>query len=74
MHGISTGSAVYDRLARDLTDRGYRVLIFDTWGRGYTDSPAAIYNEALYTSQLAMLLQKVGWTRCSVIGVSLGSK
>ncbi|KAI9480693.1 MAG: Alpha/Beta hydrolase protein [Benjaminiella poitrasii] len=73
IHGISTGSAVYDKLARYLAEeKGHYVLIYDIWGRGYTQAPPISYDEALYTSQLAMLLQKVGWTKTDVIGVSLG--
>ena len=48
------------------------MLVYDLWGRGYSQAPPAKYNEALYTSQLAMLLQKVGWDKTDVIGVSLG--
>lgn len=48
--------------------------MFDLWGRGYSQAPYAIYDEALYTTQLAMLLQKVGWDVADVIGVSLGGK
>jgi pimeloyl-ACP methyl ester carboxylesterase len=47
-------------------------LIYDLWGRGYSQAPAVTYDEALYTSQLAMLLQKVGWDKTGVVGVSLG--
>ncbi|GAA5810418.1 hypothetical protein MFLAVUS_003839 [Mucor flavus] len=72
VHGITTGSSVYDKLARDLADKGHHVLVYDIWGRGYSQAPAVNYDEALYTSQLAMLLQKVGWDRTDVVGVSLG--
>lgn len=46
--------------------------MYDLWGRGYSQAPAVAYDEALYASQLAMLLQKVGWHTTDVIGVSLG--
>ncbi|CAO3655527.1 unnamed protein product [Mucor hiemalis] len=72
VHGISTGSSVYDKLARDLANDGHHVLVYDLWGRGYSQAPPTSYNEALYTSQLALLLQKVGWDKTDVIGVSLG--
>lgn len=47
-------------------------MVYDSWGRGFSQAPAGLYNEALYTSQLALLLQKVGWEKTDVIGVSLG--
>ncbi|KAI9494894.1 Alpha/Beta hydrolase protein [Zychaea mexicana] len=73
IHGISTGSPSYDKLARYMADAGHHVLVFDLWGRGYSDAPATYYDEGLYTSQLALLLQKVGWhSDVDVVGVSLG--
>ena len=56
-------------------DAGHYVLVFDLWGRGYSDAPPAYYDESLYTNQLALLLQKVGWhSDVDVVGVSLGGK
>lgn len=49
-------------------------MLFDLWGRGYSDAPYTYYDETLYTNQVALLLQKVGWTKTNVIGVSLGGK
>ncbi|KAI8145129.1 Alpha/Beta hydrolase protein [Fennellomyces sp. T-0311] len=73
IHGISTGSPSYDKLARYMADAGHHVLVFDLWGRGYSDAPAAPYDEGLYTTQLALLLQKIGWhSDVDVVGVSLG--
>ncbi|KAG2221902.1 hypothetical protein INT45_013238 [Circinella minor] len=73
VHGISTGSPTYDKLARYMADAGHNVLVFDLWGRGYSDAPPTYYDESLYTTQLALLLQKVGWdSDVDVVGVSLG--
>ncbi|KAI9315889.1 Alpha/Beta hydrolase protein [Dichotomocladium elegans] len=72
VHGISSGAVTYDKLARDLVDEGFHVLVYDLWGRGYSDAPPANYDDSLYTIQLALLLQKVGWTKAHVVGVSLG--
>ncbi|EIE79339.1 hypothetical protein RO3G_04044 [Rhizopus delemar RA 99-880] len=72
VHGISTGSSCYDKLARELAESGHHVLVYDLYGRGYSDAPHTFYDESLYTSQLALLLHKVGWEKASVVGVSLG--
>ncbi|CAO3612463.1 unnamed protein product [Cunninghamella blakesleeana] len=72
IHGISTGSSVYNKVARNLAKNNHRVLIFDLWGRGYSEAPFTYYDDTLYTNQVALLLQKVGWTKTNVIGVSLG--
>ena len=47
-------------------------LAFDLWGRGFSEAPVANYDESLYTTQLALLLQRVGWEKTSVVGMSLG--
>ncbi|KAI9248585.1 Alpha/Beta hydrolase protein [Phascolomyces articulosus] len=73
IHGISTGSPTYDKLARYMADAGHYVLVFDLWGRGYSDAPITYYDESLYTNQVALLLQKIGWhSNVDVVGVSLG--
>ncbi|KAI8993553.1 Alpha/Beta hydrolase protein [Pilobolus umbonatus] len=72
IHGITTGSCIYDKLARDLADQGYHVLVYDLWGRGYSDGPDAQYDDSIYTSQLVMLLQEIHWDKCHVVGLSLG--
>ncbi|KAL0082498.1 Alpha/Beta hydrolase protein [Phycomyces blakesleeanus] len=80
IHGISTGAACYISLSKILADKGHYVLLFDLWGRlfylhkkkGYAEAPPHYYDESLYTTQVALVLQKVGWTSTDVVGVSLG--
>ncbi|KAI8332848.1 Alpha/Beta hydrolase protein [Chlamydoabsidia padenii] len=72
IHGISTGASTYDKVGRYLANNNHRVLVFDLWGRGYSDAPATYYDESLYVTQVALLLQKVGWDKTNVVGVSLG--
>lgn len=48
------------------------MLVFDLWGRGYSDAPAMPYDESLYTTQVALLFQKVSWSSADVVGTSLG--
>jgi hypothetical protein len=43
----------------------------DLWGRGYSDAPDAKHDTALYTSQLALLMQHVGWASACIAGVSM---
>ncbi|KAI8088991.1 Alpha/Beta hydrolase protein [Halteromyces radiatus] len=72
IHGISTGASTYDKVGRILAENNHRVLVFDLWGRGYSDAPAMHYDDSLYVTQVALLLQKVGWNKMDVVGVSLG--
>lgn len=43
----------------------------DLYGRGYSDAPQTTYDSALYTTQLALLMQYVGWPRAHITGVSM---
>ena len=72
LHGIGTSAIVFKDMANSLTKQGYQVLLFDFWGRGYSDGPAVNYDDALFVAQLRMLLAHVGWQRCEVVGWSLG--
>ncbi len=43
----------------------------DLYGRGYSDAPHTTYDANLYTTQLALLLQYVGWSKANIVGVSM---
>jgi len=76
VHGYSCPSPIFEKLSKSLAEDGYRVLTYDLWGRGYSDSPASVYNEGLYMAQLEFLIQQVGWsdTTFNVVGLSLGGE
>ena len=72
VHGITAGSPCFPDLIQGLADEGFRVLTFDLFGRGFSDSPGVPYGEALYTSQLHFLVSHLGWTSFHLVGLSLG--
>ncbi|KAJ7021869.1 Alpha/Beta hydrolase protein [Mycena alexandri] len=73
IHGLSIPALVWAPLVPQLVDAGHRVLLYDLYGRGYSDAPiGAAYDAQLYVTQLALLLQHVGWQRSRIIGVSMG--
>ncbi|KAF2755214.1 alpha/beta-hydrolase [Pseudovirgaria hyperparasitica] len=78
VHGISTPSIAFANLAPRLVDGGYRVMLFDLFGRGYTDAPLAPYSALLYTSQIHLVLASspLPWLAPSssfhILGYSLG--
>lgn len=43
----------------------------DLYGRGFSDAPSTTYGSMLYTTQLALLLQYLGWRSTNVAGVSM---
>jgi len=73
VHGVSVPSIAYRNIGTNLAERGFRVLLYDLYGRGYSESPKDNLDTVnLYILQLALLLQFVGWTKTAVIGFSLG--
>jgi pimeloyl-ACP methyl ester carboxylesterase len=75
VHGISTPCVSLAGIASGLADKGYRVMLLDLFGRGWSDAPGDLrYDDRLYTSQLFMALASspLSWTRFSIIGYSMG--
>ncbi|PVH73702.1 alpha/beta-hydrolase [Cadophora sp. DSE1049] len=78
IHGLTTSSIAVGAIASELVKRGYRVMTFDLWGHGYTDSCADLdYDIRLYTSQLLLAItsSKLSWTGATgfgLVGCSLG--
>lgn len=56
VHGISTPSPVWSLVAPKLIEAGYRLLVFDLYGRGYSDTPVVKHDMALFISQMTLLL------------------
>ncbi|KAI0083372.1 Alpha/Beta hydrolase protein [Irpex rosettiformis] len=74
IHGLSVPSIIWKDVAPSLARKGYRILLYDLYGRGYTDAPLTTHTTSLYTTQLALLLQYLGpaWGKVSVVGISMG--
>ncbi|KAK3367073.1 alpha/beta-hydrolase [Lasiosphaeria ovina] len=78
LHGISTPCLSQANLGEALVARGYRVMIFDFFGRGYSDAPSDLpYDIRLFTTQILLVLasSSVAWTGDDgfhLIGYSLG--
>ncbi|EEA21836.1 hypothetical protein TMatcc_008741 [Talaromyces marneffei ATCC 18224] len=80
VHGISTPSVSLGGLAHSLVDRGCRVMLFDLFGRGFSDTPGDIpQDDRLFATQILLVLTSspLSWTgsssgKFSLIGYSLG--
>ncbi|KAG7293354.1 hypothetical protein NEMBOFW57_003402 [Staphylotrichum longicolle] len=80
VHGISTACITLTKLANALVEeRGCRVLLFDLFGRGYSDNPSDLPHDArLYTTQILIALASspdLSWTgpqAFKLVGYSLG--
>lgn len=80
VHGISTPAIALGSVANNLADNGCRVLLFDLFGRGYSDNPGdVLHDDRLFTTQilLALASSPLSWTgtgsgKFSMIGYSFG--
>ncbi|TRX90033.1 hypothetical protein FHL15_009134 [Xylaria flabelliformis] len=79
VHGDATPCVVFSKIAQILVDSGYRVMLFDLWGRGYSDTPLDCRHDVrLFASQilLALTSSPLSWTgngnSFSIIAFSLG--
>ncbi|KAI1259297.1 alpha/beta-hydrolase [Xylariaceae sp. FL1019] len=76
VHGISTPVIALGDLGREMVAKGYRVMMFDLFGRGYSDAPNDLpYDSRLYVTQLLLVLASSELPWCSgfnLVGYSLG--
>lgn len=75
VHGFSVPYYIWDGTYEYLVKQGFRVLRYDMYGRGYSDRPAVVYNQALYQTQLLGLIKQLHLkTPVSIAGVSFGGE
>nr|POE63257.1 serine hydrolase-like protein [Quercus suber] len=80
VHGDATPCPMFKIIADDLVAKGCRVMMFDLWGRGYTDTPAGLHHDSrLYSLQIqfALTSSAIAWTGdgvapFSLVGFSMG--
>ncbi len=73
IHGISTPSPAWYSVAEGLGRLGYRVLVYDLYGRGYSDAVPGAQNRAFFLRQLDDLLASQGLAEdLTLIGYSMG--
>jgi pimeloyl-ACP methyl ester carboxylesterase len=75
VHGFSVPSYIWDSTYNAAIQRGYGALRYDTYGRGYSDNPDAVYDVALYTQQLKELLDVLHISKpINLLGLSDGGR
>jgi len=73
IHGLTTPCAVWDGVAMGLVDLGYRVLVYDLYGRGYSDAPGGRQDRRFFLAQLDALLADQGLREdITLMGFSMG--
>ncbi|WP_184548565.1 alpha/beta fold hydrolase [Mucilaginibacter sp. FT3.2] len=75
VHGFSVPYYIWDGTYEYLVNKGYKVLRYDTYGRGYSDRPHVVYNKELYSNQLLELIGQLKLQgKVNLAGVSFGGK
>ncbi|KAI1208865.1 alpha/beta-hydrolase [Annulohypoxylon truncatum] len=78
IHGISTSCMTLKDIAIPLAEKGCRVMLFDLFGRGFSDAPGDVpYDTRLFVTQILLVLasSKLSWTGDNglhLVGYSLG--
>ena len=72
IHGITASACTFPAFIQGLADAGFRVLVYDLYGRGFSAAPAAQYNDSLYVAQLYFLCTDLKWKTFHLAGLSLG--
>lgn len=73
IHGLTTPSIAFQLMAVGLGSMGYRVLTYDLYGRGLSDSPPGAQNKDFFLQQLSDLLEDQGLTEdITFVGYSMG--
>ncbi len=75
MHGILLDTQMNRRLAGDLAERGFRVVLLDLPGHGLSDKPrhASAHRMDSYARLVLALMDELGLAEAAVGGVSLGA-
>ena len=73
VHGFSTPSFVWGGLTSNFTNSGYKVLVYDHFGRGYSERPRTKYDKDLYLETLRELIVSQGIEdKVHLVGYSMG--
>lgn len=73
VHGFSVPSWVWDPTVDALTEAGFRTIVYDLYGRGYSDRPDVAYDRELFERQLSGVIDSLaGGGPVDLIGLSMG--
>jgi pimeloyl-ACP methyl ester carboxylesterase len=75
LHGFSVPYYIWDGTFEYLVKHGFRVLRYDQYGRGYSDRPDSVYNNAFYFNQLNQLISALHLKKpFHLAGISFGGR
>ncbi|MEM7717702.1 MAG: alpha/beta hydrolase [Pseudomonadota bacterium] len=75
IHGVSTPSFIFAATERTLVALGYRVLMYDLYGRGFSDRARGAQTVPFFLNQLAALLEHQAVNgSITLLGFSMGGQ
>jgi len=73
VHGFSVPCYIWDPTFAALAEAGFRVVRYDTYGRGYSDRPKTDYDSALFLRQIDELIERLDLDApVDLVGLSMG--
>jgi pimeloyl-ACP methyl ester carboxylesterase len=73
VHGVASPMISMEAVAEGLGSLGYRVLMYDLYGRGLSDAPRGPQNRAFFLRQLSDLTARHGLSEdITIVGYSMG--
>lgn len=73
VHGASTGGFAFQGWLKPLAEAGFRVIVPDLFGYGYSERPAVTHDKAFLVSELGELLKALDVTApIQIVGTSMG--
>ena len=73
IHGFSTPHFVWDGVRQVFLDAGYEILVYDHFGRGFSERPSTQYDQQFYVRTLKELLDQQNLLQpVHLVGYSMG--
>lgn len=73
VHGLGTGGFAFHKWIKPLSDAGFRVIVPDLLGYGYSDRPGVVHDKMFFMDQLAELLKALDVAGpIHIVGTSMG--
>lgn len=74
VHGFSIPSYILKTTFNSIRDKGFRVIMMDLYGRGFSDNPELPQTDELRASQVIELLENRGIEYATFVGLSNGGR
>jgi pimeloyl-ACP methyl ester carboxylesterase len=74
VHGYSIPSYIMGTTFSSLKEKGYRVVMMDLFGRGFSDNPDLPQTDFLRANQVIELMEYIGIENAALVGLSNGGR